>query len=64
MEQEFYQLERFCGDLQRFLNQGWTYQLWFNHQRENSAKGNRTPDQLRAERAPWVYPKLYALPPV
>jgi transposase len=64
MEQEFYQLEPFRGDLQRFLNQAWTYQLWFNYLRENSAKGHRTPDQLRAERAPWVHPKVYALPPV
>jgi len=64
MEQEFYHLEPFRGDLQRFLNQAWTYQLWFNYLRENSAKGHRTPDQLRAERAPWVHPKVYALPPV
>jgi hypothetical protein len=64
MEQEFYQLEPFRGDLQRFLHQAWTYQLWFNYLRENSAKGHRTPDQLRAERAPWVHPKVYALPPV
>jgi hypothetical protein len=64
MEQEFYQLEPFRGDLQRFLNQAWTYQLWFNYLRENSAKGHRTPDQLRAERAPWVHAKVYALPPV
>jgi hypothetical protein len=64
MEQEFYQLEPFRGDLQRFLNLAWTYQLWFNYLRENSAKGHRTPDQLRAERAPWVHPKVYALPPV
>jgi hypothetical protein len=39
MEQEFYHLEPFRGDLQRFLNQAWTYQLWFNYLRENSAKG-------------------------
>jgi transposase len=64
MEQEFYQLEPFRGDLQRFLNLAWTYQLWFNYLRENSAKGHRTPDQLRAERAPWVHAKVYALPPV
>jgi hypothetical protein len=64
MEQEFYHLEPFRGDLQSFLNLAWTYQLWFNYLRENSAKGHRTPDQLRAERAPWVHPKVYALPPV
>ena len=64
MEQEFYQLEPFRGDPQSFLNQAWTYQLWFNYLRENSAKGHRSPDQLRAERAPWVHPKVYALPPV
>jgi hypothetical protein len=61
MEQEFYQLEPSRGDLQSFLNLAWTYQLWFNYLRENSAKGHRTPDQLRAERAPWVH---YAPSPV
>ena len=64
MEEEFYQLEHFRGDVQTFLDQAWAYQLWFNYQRENSAKGHRTPDQLRAERAPWVHPRVYALPPV
>jgi hypothetical protein len=39
MEQEFYHLEPFRGDLQSFLNLAWTYQLWFNYLRENSAKG-------------------------
>jgi len=64
MEEEFYELEHFRGDLESFLDQAWAYQLWFNYQRENSGKGNRTPDQLRAERATGVDPKVFALPPV
>jgi hypothetical protein len=62
MEQEFYELEHFRGDPGSFLDQAWASQLWFNYARENSGKGHRTPEQLRAERAPWVHPKVYALP--
>jgi hypothetical protein len=52
MEPEFYNLERFSGSLSAFLRQAYSYQLYFNLIRENSAKGYRSPDQLRAERAP------------
>ncbi len=64
MEREFYELQRFTGDVEAFLNQAWAYQLWFNYARENSAKNWRTPDQLRAERARSVDRAVFALPPV
>ena len=64
MEPEFYLLERFTGDLQSFLNQAYAFQLYFNLIRENSSKQDKTPDQLRAERAPHIDPKIFFLPPV
>jgi len=64
MEDEFYELEHFRGDLESFLDQAWAYQLWFNYERENSGKGYRTREQLPAQRSPWVHPRVYALPPV
>jgi hypothetical protein len=64
MEPEFYNLERFSGSLAAFLRQAYSYQLYFNLIRENSAKGYRTPEQLRAERAPHIDPRIFFLPPV
>ncbi len=64
MEREFYQLERFRGSLSAFLGQAYSYQLYFNLLRRNSAKGGRTPDELRQARAPTVRPEISLLPPV
>jgi transposase len=64
MEPEFYNLEHFSGGLPAFLGQAYAYQLYFNLIRENSAKGYRTPEQLRAERAPHIDPRIFLLPPV
>ena len=64
MEPEFYELEHFCGDVPVFLRQAWSYQLWFNYVRTNSGKDHRNPEQLRAERAPWIQSRVFALPPV
>jgi hypothetical protein len=47
MEQEFYQLEPFRGDLQSFLNQAWSYQLWFN-----SAQDLPSPRQILGQDLP------------
>jgi transposase len=64
MEPEFYELERFNGSVQAFLRQAYGYQLYFNLLRRNSAKGGRTPEQLRHARAPTVSPQVCLLPPV
>jgi len=64
MEPEFYEREHFGGDVRVFLQQAWAYQLWFNYVRPNSGKGHRSPEQLRAERAPWIQSRVFALPPV
>lgn len=62
MEREFYELEPIRGDVLAFLGRVWSWQLWFNYARESAGKGYRTPDQLRAERAARVDPKVFALP--
>jgi hypothetical protein len=59
MEPEFYDLERFSGSLAAFLRQAYSYQLYFNLVRENSAKGYRTPEQLRAQLAPHIDPRIF-----
>jgi len=64
MEREFCELERFRGSLSAFLSQAYSYQLYFNLVRHNSAKGGRTPEQLRQARAPTVSPQVCLLPPV
>lgn len=64
MEPEFYELEHFSGSVHSFLNQAYSYQLYFNLLRRNSAKGGQTPEQLRRARAPSVSPQVYLLPPV
>jgi hypothetical protein len=57
MEREFYELERFRGSVSAFLGQAYSYQLYFNLLRRNSAKAGRTPEQLRQARAPTVRPE-------
>jgi hypothetical protein len=47
-----------------FLDQAYSYQLYFNLLRRNSAKAGQTPEQLRQARAPSVSPRIYLLPPV
>jgi hypothetical protein len=62
VEREFYELEPIRGDVLAFPGRVWSWQLWFNYARESAGKGYRTPDQLRAERAARVDPKVFALP--
>lgn len=50
--------------MRAFLDQAYSYQLYFNLLRRNSDKGGRTPEQLRQARAPAVSPRIYFLPPV
>lgn len=64
LEPEFYQLERFTPQPADLLAKAFAYQLYFNLVRTNSNKGHRTPAELVAQRAPWVQPGLFYLPPV
>lgn len=64
IEREFYELERFRGDVESFLNQAWAYQLYFNLVRGNSARRGLTPEQLTRLRAPDIDSKVFLLPPV
>ena len=51
METEFYELESFT-DRADFLNKANTYQLFFNLERPNTYKENKTPWQLAQEKKP------------
>ena len=64
MEPEFYHLESFSPSRTAFLNRAFSYQLFFNLVRRNSAKNDLTPEQLCSQRAPHVDPKFFYLPPV
>lgn len=64
MEPEFYDLESFSPNRAAFLNKTFSYQLFFNLVRKNSNKNDLTPEQLCAQRAPGVNPKIFYLPPV
>jgi transposase len=51
METEFYEIETFI-DRTDFMNKAYTYQLFFNLERPNSYKENKTPWQLAQEKNP------------
>ncbi len=63
IEFEFYEIETFT-DRTDFLAKANTYQLWFNLERKNSAKENKTPWQLVQEKQPDIDSRLPLLPPV
>lgn len=51
METEFYEIENFT-DRNNFMSKASTYQLFFNLERPNTYKENRTPWQLAQEKKP------------
>lgn len=63
IEKEFYELETF-KDRQDFLNKAYTYQLFFNLERPNTYKENKTPWQLAKEKVPTLDKRLLMIPPV
>ncbi len=63
IEDEFYEVEQFKSR-QDFIQRVASYNLWFNVERTNSYKGNRTPWVIAHERNPNLNPILPALPPV
>ena len=63
IEPEFFDLENFHGPA-HFLAAVTTYQHFFNFARKNRSRGNHTPAQLLAQRAPHLSPKILLLPPV
>ena len=63
IEPEFFDLETF-RDPAHFLAAITTYQHFFNFARKNRSRGNLTPADLLAARAPHLSPKILLLPPL
>ena len=63
IEPEFFDLETF-RDPAHFLAAATTYQHFFNFARKNRSRGDHTPAQLLAQRAPHLSPKILLLPPI
>jgi len=63
IEKEFYEIETF-SNRKDFMNKAFTYQLFFNLQRPNTYKENKSPWQLAREKIPSLDKRLLLLPPV
>ena len=63
IEPEFFDLESF-RDPAHFLAAATTYQHFFNFARKNRSRGDFTPADLLATRAPHLSPKILLLPPI
>lgn len=63
IEKEFYEIEIFSSRTD-FMNKAFTYQLFFNLQRPNTYKENKTPWQLAREKIPSLDKNLLLLPPL
>ncbi len=63
METEFYELETFC-DRADFMSKANTYQLFFNLERPNTYKEDKTPWQLAVEKRIDINKRLFMIPPV
>lgn len=62
-EMEFYELEKFTGR-QDFFNKAFSYQLFFNIERPNTYKENKSPWQLAQEKKPDIDKRLLMIPPI
>jgi transposase len=63
IELEFYEIEQF-SDRTDFIEKAYTYQLFFNLERPNTYKENKTPWQLAQEKNPNITKEALMLPPV
>jgi len=63
IEAEFYELETFSSK-RDFMNKVYSYQLFFNLQRPNTYKENKTPWQLAREKVPALPIGIAKIPPV
>lgn len=63
IEVEFYEIESFA-DRTDFMNKALTYQMFFNLQRPNTYKENKTPWQLAQEKLPDLSKEALMLSPV
>lgn len=63
VETEFYELETFTSR-KDFMNKAYSYQLFFNLQRPNTYKENKTPWQLARDKVPDLPIEIAKIPPV
>jgi len=63
IEAEFYEIENFA-DRTEFMEKANTYQLFFNLERPNTYKENKSPWQLAREKRPDIPKEALMLPPV
>ena len=63
IETEFYEIEHFA-DKTDFMGKAHTYQLFFNLERPNTYKENKSPWQLAKEKRPDIPKEALMLPPV
>ena len=63
IELEFYEIERFTNRA-NFMEKAHTYQLFFNLERPNTYKENKSPWQLAKEKRPNITKEALMLPPV
>jgi hypothetical protein len=63
IETEFYEIEKFA-DRRDFMEKAYTYQLFFNLERPNTYKEDKSPWQLAKEKRPDLSKEALMLPPV
>ena len=63
IEVEFYEIEKFA-DRTDFMEKAYTHQLFFNLERPNTYKENKSPWQLAKEKRPDIPKEALMLPPV
>ncbi len=63
IEIDFYEIEKFA-DRRDFIEKAYTYQLFFNLERPNTYKENKSPWQLAKEKRPDIPKEALMLPPV
>jgi hypothetical protein len=63
IEDEFYECEDY-NNTEDFFAKSYAYQLFFNYERENFNKNNKSPYQLFKEKAPHIDNKILNLPPI
>ena len=63
IEPDFYEIEKF-NNRRDFMEKAYTYQLFFNLERPNTYKENKSPWQLAKEKRPDLPKEALMLPPV
>ncbi|MBU0683733.1 MAG: hypothetical protein KJ864_05535, partial [Candidatus Omnitrophica bacterium] len=63
IEQDFFEIESFT-DRDDFFNKIHTYQMFFNFERPNTYKENKTPWELAKEKNPKLKKEALMLPPI